>query len=232
MDVRVPRTIDQFEVDHAWILGKGTYGIVYRGRDTQTDDLVAIKFMTPSTNCRDNFMKSYKRELDALRNIRHPNIVHRIHDKIIGDSVYIILELCAYNLDTFASRNELTQDLKGQFVEEIISAVHYLHQALIIHRDIKPENILVKLEGDLKKIKLTDFGLSKCITGDAATATAGAGTQLWMAPEVFFDEKGKPRYGKSADCFSLGLVFSQLERHTEGSLPPPITGKRHCKSAI
>lgn len=72
-------------------------------------------------------------------------------------------------------------------LKAIFSGVNYIHGQGVVHRDIKPDNILIGDFGDLKSVKIADFGLSARLglVSNANQLRGGCGTFLFMAPEYF-----------------------------------------------
>ena len=68
-------------------------------------------------------------------------------------------------------------------MEQILSAVHYLHKKSIVHRDLKPENLMLAKKGDPNLIKLIDFGTSKKFY-QGEIFNVPLGTCYYVAPEV------------------------------------------------
>ena len=228
--IRVPDTVDHYAVDANEQLGQGSYGIVFQGRDTNTGQQVAIKCIKPPiTSDGENIMKRIENELELLRSINHPNIVRLLHYKQTEQCAYMVLELCTCNLQEFATENELPEQLKMDFIRDFFQAIQHLHNKGIIHRDIKPDNALVKVVDGTRMVKVTDFGLSRRVPDGSSscfTATAGVGTKLWMAPEVFLESDiiTATRYSKQADTFSVGLLAGSVTNHTPREILQPITG--------
>jgi len=104
------------------------------------------------------------------------------------------------NSSSFSWKQKITCALN---VSEGLTCIHSLVPK-IIHRDLKSANVLLD---DKLHAKITDFGVSRETTD--ATMTAGIGTYRWMAPEVLTGE----HYTESADIFSLGAIFSELDTH-------------------
>ena len=87
-------------------------------------------------------------------------------------------------------------------MNQIASALYYLHSYGIAHRDLKLENILLVDESDESPIKLADFGLAKML-GPNETSNEKFGTMGYVAPEVLLGWS----YTKSVDLWSLGVII-------------------------
>ena len=75
----------------------------------------------------------------------------------------------------------LDLDIARQYIRQMITAIHYMHQCNIIHRDLKPQNVL--LSRDKENIKICDFGTA-CFLSDVESLTVPKGTPAFMAPEI------------------------------------------------
>jgi serine/threonine protein kinase len=227
--IEVPSTIGgRYEIDHRVILGSGSYGWVYEGKDLQEGVKVAIKVLRPRSADA-----SIRKELLVLKNASHPNIVRLLLYEETPGCHALVLEFCDSDLKRVFDSDEPPQNMELRFCAELLAAVRYLHELKLIHRDIKPDNILIKRVEGSWVVKVTDFGLSKRVhLGGETTsdATAGVGTLLYMAPEIFAakDREGRlllrARYSEPSDCWSCGIVLKQIFDHTTGPLPPPIKG--------
>ena len=85
--------------------------------------------------------------------------------------------------DRIVEKGSYTERDASDLVNQILSAVDYLHSLNIVHRDLKPENLLYKSADDDSKIMLSDFGLSKILVDNSKMKTA-CGTPGYVAPEV------------------------------------------------
>ena len=155
-----------------------------------------------------NFIKEY----ELLLRLKHPFIVQSF-GIFMGDEKNppsILLEYCLNDMKKAIKDDELDNETIVKWIYQIVEAMRYVHKLGIIHRDLKPSNILIAKDGS---IRVSDFGISKLMSTDEQTTTLGAGTQFFMAPEIFNDEK----YNEKSDVYSFGvLLYFILSR---GSMP-------------
>ena len=103
-----------------------------------------------------------------------------------GTHLYIIMEyIPGGDLTHFTyNPNLLTEEQCQRVAYQTMQALDYLHKNNITHRDIKPDNILIVKEEPMT-VKLSDFGLSKVVTGDDTFLKTFCGTLLYCAPEIY-----------------------------------------------
>ncbi|OAD07271.1 hypothetical protein MUCCIDRAFT_137550, partial [Mucor lusitanicus CBS 277.49] len=124
-------------------LGDGAFSNVFEARDLKTGKKVAIKVAQKShpNDKRANIMK----EVEIMRNVRHPNIVQLIHYMETYDNYFLTLDLCQGG-ELFHQIVKLTyfsENLSRHVITQVALAVRHLHEECgVVHRDIKPENIL------------------------------------------------------------------------------------------
>ncbi|KAI6246660.1 Serine/threonine-protein kinase PRR1 [Erysiphe necator] len=205
----------------------------------KSDKLVAVKICEYVANgCESgNFMEiSAKREIEILKDINHPSIVHLKAWSIEETRTILILDYCPGG-DLFKVASEhhdiLVPDLVRRIFAELVAAVQYLHARKIVHRDIKLENILVNLSyHDLERqqdwskypfsvVTLSDFGLSQRIDDDEKL-TISCGSDDYAAPEVIM---GQPYDGRVTDAWSLGVLLYALLESRLPFDPAPHTSK-------
>ncbi|TVY39250.1 Serine/threonine-protein kinase [Lachnellula subtilissima] len=166
---------------------------------------------------------SLKRELEIMKSISHPSLVHLKAWNIEETRAILVLSYCpGGDLFEVASqhRDLLVPGLLRRMFAELVGAVQYLHERHIVHRDIKLENVLVNLpQHELSRqldwttypysiITLTDLGLSRRVADDEKLTTR-CGSDDYAAPEVIM---GQPYDGRATDAWSLGvLLYALLE---------------------
>ena len=191
------------------IIGYGAYGIVIQARDTETDQLLAIKKLNKIEDVVD--IKRNLREIKCMRILKHESILSLkrvIHiqesPKEIGE-IYLITELMETDLHRILkSDQELTDDHAQYFLYYLLRALKYIHSANIVHRDVKPSNILVNADCT---IKICDFGLSRQIDSGLEDLTEYVVTRFYRAPEIMLSSH---MYTKSVDIWSTGCTFAEI----------------------
>jgi formylglycine-generating enzyme required for sulfatase activity len=185
-------------------IGSGSFGDVWRA-EAPGGFPAAVKIIYRPID-----HEEAQRELAALeviRGLRHPYLVQTQAYYSLQDRLYIAMELADSSL-----RRRLEEcraeglpgippaELLGYF-RDAAEGLDYLHREHVLHRDIKPENILLQ-QGHAK---LADFGLAR-VHGSVRESTAtGAGTPLYMAPEIF---RGKITL--ASDQYSLAMTYAEL----------------------
>lgn len=205
-------------------LGRGAMGIVYRARDNELDEFVALKILPENLSQNPEAVQRFRAEARSARRLAHPHIV-RIHD--IGEEQgrkYISMEFIKGTdlKRLLRQRGNLSIAEAVSIILPICEALDYAHKHGIIHRDIKPANIMITEDGTPK---LSDFGIAKALefTGETRTG-AIIGTPLYMSPEQV---QGQP-VDHRADIYSLGIMFYELlagkPPFTEGDI-----AYQHCR---
>uniref|UniRef100_A0A6B2L7C1 Protein kinase domain-containing protein n=1 Tax=Arcella intermedia TaxID=1963864 RepID=A0A6B2L7C1_9EUKA len=204
--------IDSEELKFEEIIGRGSFGNVYRGQWRHTE--VAIKRIH---NTSQSFIDELYREAELMIALRHPNIVTFMACTTKPD-VCLVTE--------FISRGSLYGILHNKSI--LISPEHvrrmaldackgmeYLHSARIIHRDLKSHNLLVDKAW---AIKVADFGLSRHLEESFAKEMTACGTPCWTAPEVIRNE----HYDMSADVYSFGVCLWEMMSRSDPfpGMPP------------
>ncbi|KAI5614773.1 mitogen-activated protein kinase kinase kinase 5 [Silurus asotus] len=170
------------------ILGKGTFGIVYAGRDLSNQVRLAIKEI-PERDSREDV------PLDFVE-ICEISFSHK------GVSEVSLSALLRSKWGPLKN-NEPTI---GFYTKQILEGLKYLHDNQIAHRDIKGDNVLINTYSGV--LKISDFGTSKRLAGINPCTETFTGTLQYMAPEII--DKGPRGYGKPADIWSLGCTIIEM----------------------
>ncbi|XP_034539364.1 serine/threonine-protein kinase 36 isoform X2 [Notolabrus celidotus] len=185
------------------LAGEGSFGRVYKGRKRYTGQVVALKFM-PKVGRSERELRSLKREIEIMRDLKHPNIVQLYDSFETETEVVVVTEFAEGQLfQILEDDGHLPESQVREIACQLVSALYYLHFHRILHRDMKPQNILLGKSG---KVKLCDFGFARAMSVSTLVLTSIKGTPLYMSPELVEE---KP-YDHTADLWSLGCILYEL----------------------
>ncbi|XP_066885458.1 serine/threonine-protein kinase ULK3 isoform X3 [Kogia breviceps] len=184
-------------------LGSGTYATVYKAyakRDTR--EVVAIKCVAKKSLNKAS-VENLLTEIEILKGIRHRHIVQLKDFQWDSDNIYLIMEFCAGgDLSRFIhTRRILPEKVARVFMQQLASALQFLHERNISHLDLKPQNILLS---SLEKphLKLADFGFAQHMSPwDEKHVLRGS--PLYMAPEMVCQRQ----YDARVDLWSVGVIL-------------------------
>jgi negative regulator of the PHO system len=179
---------------------------VFKGRNRQTGDLVALKEIhldseegTPSTAIR---------EISLMKELKHENIV-ALHDVIHTENKLMLVfeymdgDLKKY-MDTNGDRGALKPMTIKSFMYQLLKGIDFCHQNRVLHRDLKPQNLLINSKGQLK---LGDFGLARAFGIPVNTFSNEVVTLWYRAPDVLL---GSRTYNTSIDIWSAGCIMAEM----------------------
>jgi protein kinase len=182
-------------------IGDGTYGIVYKGINTKTNEYVAIKKMKKKYTDWDECLSL--KEVQTLLTLKHSNIVTLNELILQKNELNMIFEFIGQNLFEYAKNmNEIPEYKIRNISFQILQGLAYMHKNNFFHRDMKPENILIS--GD--QVKLADFGLARDINSEPPF-TDYVATRWYRSPEVILNSK---IYSSPIDIFALGAIIAEL----------------------
>jgi hypothetical protein len=200
-------------------LGAGTFGYVFRARDTELNRIVAVKVSRAGTLASASDTDRVVREARSAARLKHPNIVSVYETAHTEDGAcYLVTEFVAgETLQSRIGSRRLRFDEAAALVAQIAVALQYAHEQGIIHRDLKPSNIMLDAEG---RPHVLDFGLAKCELGETTLTQEGdvMGTPAYMSPE---QARGHSHLVDArSDIYSLGVILYELvtgERPFQGN---------------
>jgi cyclin-dependent kinase 1 len=188
-------------------IGEGTYGVVYKGKNKITNQLVALKKIRLE-NDEEGVPSTAIREISLLRELKHPNIVKLMDVLMQENKLYLVFEFLSMDLkkymETIPGNKLLDPQLVKSYLFQITQGILFCHQRRTMHRDLKPQNLLIDKNG---VIKLADFGLARAFGIPIRVYTHEVVTLWYRAPEVLL---GAPRYSCAIDIWSIGCIFSEM----------------------
>ncbi len=194
------RTIGKYLLSNR--IGKGGWGIVYRGIHNLLKMPVAIKMMKHDMAMEPLFLETFRREAEIIARMRHPNIVSVYDIEEVYRTIFIVME-CLEGVslkEMMEKAGPIPAERCVNILAQVCAGLICAHSYDIIHRDIKPGNIFL-LENDL--VKLLDFGLA-CVSGTKDMNIAG--TVYYASPEQI---DGRPVDFRS-DLYSLGIMAYEM----------------------
>lgn len=199
--------------DQPYILGPyelhkrlgGVMGIVFKGIETATQKVVAIKVLPRSLAQDPSFVERFKREVRASSALCHPNIISVFDSGVINSVFYLAMEYVEgetlikrlHREKVLAERDVLIMALG------VARALEHAHAQGLLHRDVKPENIMISTNG---QIKLADLGLALFIQDALRITSEGiaVGTPHYISPE---QARALRTTDHRSDLYSLGATM-------------------------
>jgi serine/threonine protein kinase len=185
--------------------GHGSMGSVYKARDRETGEVVAIKLLKPEIASDQKMVERFKNELLFARKITHKNVC-RVYDfNRAGSIAYTSMEYVeGESLRSVLNRFGGLPQRKAIYVAlQICSGLKEAHAQGIVHRDLKPENVMVDPQGN---VKIMDFGIARSMEAGTNLTGSMVGTPAYMAPEQV---SGKPVDFRT-DIYALGLMLYEM----------------------
>ncbi|KAL6570623.1 hypothetical protein OROGR_000173 [Orobanche gracilis] len=185
------------------LIGRGSFGDVYKGFDKELNKEVAIKVIDLEES--EDEIEDIQKEIAVLQECRSPYITDYYGSFLHQTKLWIIMEYMAGGsvADLIQPNQPLDEVSIAGILRDLLHAIDYLHNEGKIHRDIKAANILLTENGD---VKVADFGVSAQLT---RTISRRKRTPFWMAPEVIQNSDG---YNEKADIWSLGITVIEMAK--------------------
>jgi serine/threonine protein kinase len=204
----IGKTIGKYQIQE--LLGRGGMGSIYRASHPTLDRDVAIKLIHLDKATDPHMAERFRREARVVAALRHAGIVQIYDFDIEADMLYMVMEYVpgeslAQRLDGIqAQGGRLPLDEALRLFKAIAEAAAYAHRQGVVHCDLKPGNVLLSTTG---LPILTDFGISKFISGQRLTVTGDImGTPHYMAPE----QAAGGNVSTHTDVYGLGVILYEL----------------------
>ena len=199
------RSIENYEYLNK--IDEGAYGVVFRAKDKETGEVVAIKKVKLHKE-KEGFPITSIREINILLLINHENIV-KVKEVVIGNSlekVFVVMEYLDYELKALISDKKYTFNLSHLkcILIQLLKGVEHMHSSWVFHRDLKTSNLLLNNKGVLK---IGDFGLARKYGSPIRPYTQLVVTLWYRAPELLL---GCEKYNYAIDMWSVGCIFAEL----------------------
>lgn len=182
---------------------QGGLASVYRAYDAQAEMHVALKVFRAASGADEVIQESFRREVQALSDLRHPNVVAILDSGFDPASAehFIAMEWVDRDLEGLRKASSFTSwsDFYPSIGRQVLEALAFAHTRATVHRDVKPSNILVTDDG---VAKVCDFGISKIRTFLEPGITLAQYASLPFAPP----EPDDGTYSYSRDVFGFGAV--------------------------
>ena len=185
--------------------GHGSMGNVYKARDRETGETVALKLLKPEIASDQAMMDRFKNELLFARKITHKNVCRVYEFNRVGGVAYTSMEFVeGESLRSVLNRfGGLPQRKATDLALQICSGLKEAHAQGIVHRDLKPENVMIDGQGN---VKIMDFGIARSMEAGTRLTGSMVGTPAYMAPEQVAGKSVDYR----TDIYSLGLMLYEM----------------------
>jgi serine/threonine-protein kinase len=189
-------------------LGAGGMGVVYKARDLELQEVVALKMLKPGLHLDAETLERLKSELKLARRITHPNVLRTFDFVELNGLPSLSMEFVrGVTLRYVLVQPEaLPFAARLRIARQITAGLAAAHAVGVLHRDLKPENVIIEANGNAK---LMDFGIARPIRRHDGPVTGPGmfvGTPGYAPPEALEGLEVDAR----ADLYALGVMFCEI----------------------
>ena len=188
-------------------IGVGTVGTIFRARKTDTNEVFALKLLSPGVSRDKIVVARFEREVLILSKLNHPNIVTCYGSGRHNGQLFYTMDLVTGGTlkEVLSAHGSVTWQEAAECGRQIAAALQHAHNHGIVHRDLKPGNVFLMPNG---QVKLGDFGIARDLMAtDITDAGLTVGTYAYMAPEIV---KGEREITGNVDLYALGCLLYEM----------------------
>lgn len=187
------------------VLGTGSYATVKLAFSSRHKCKVAVKIVSKRKSPTSYVLKFLPREIDAVRILRHPNIICFLQSIETTNRVYLIMEVADGGdvLKSVRHSKHIDEPTAGRWFGQTLGAIEYCHAKGVVHRDLKCENLLLDVQHN---VKVTDFGFAGVynVQEPIEPSSTFCGSYPYAPPEIL---RGIPYEPMTADFWSIGVIL-------------------------
>ncbi len=188
------------------LLGVGGMGSVYRVRDRELDEVVALKFLRHEMLGDPRMLARFREEVRLARRVTHLNVARTYDIGEHGDERFLTMEYVdGEALSRLVAREgALGVERAVEIARALCAGLAAAHDAGVVHRDLKPDNVLLGRAG---RVVITDFGIARASAAAPVHTQGPVGTAAYMAPEQV---ESVADVDARADLYALGALVYEL----------------------
>jgi serine/threonine-protein kinase len=191
------------------LIGAGGMGTVYRARDVELDEVVALKMLRRHLVDEPDMLERFRREVKLARRVTHQNVARTFDIAEHAGEKFLTMEYVdGQSLAQLRDAGALSVERVVEIAEQVCAGLHAAHAAGVVHRDLKPDNVLIAKDG---RAVITDFGIASAWELGSSARTVGRGmpigTPAYMAPEQVEEAEV---IDARADLYALGVMLYEL----------------------
>ncbi|MGD1841252.1 MAG: protein kinase [Thermonemataceae bacterium] len=206
---QVGKQIDKYHLVEE--IGRGGMAVVYKAarKDGTFDQEVAIKILKRGIDT-DEVLLRFQYERQILANLQHPQIAQIMDGGVTEEGLpYFAMEYIeAQRITDWVKQKKAPLKERINLFKQVVNAINYAHQNLVVHRDLKPSNVLVNTQGN---VKLLDFGIAKLLDkSDQEVLKTQTHVKLLTPNYASPEQISGQNITVASDIYQLGLLFYEL----------------------